>query len=229
MGMPALKRPSAEPSGARDPNVVEIDGARRLREARAEWEPEIANTATIREPRREPARLEDILADLEGSSTLHLAPDEAEADCEALLAEVRESLTDALEEAGGVITAGPLPTLPMPANQVAQIFQILVSNAFRYRSERAPRIHVRAERDGRRWQILVEDNGRGVSPEERVRIFERFHRGEESDGVPGTGIGLSVCKRIVEAHGGRIWVKPSVTGGAVFVFTAPVAEAQRQA
>ncbi len=221
MLMPAVRRAlqrTTEPAAA-IPNVVELDPHRlRARAAREDEEP----TATIREARQE--RLSDILAELEGGRTVQVDADELDADCEILLDEVRASLSRALEETGGRLSSGPLPVLPVPANQVAQVLQILVSNALKYRSDSPPTIHVRAELDGRKWQIQVEDNGRGVPAEARDRIFERFQRGEVGDRVPGTGIGLSVCKRIVESHGGRIWVKPAPAGGSVFTFTVPLAD-----
>ncbi|GEM_PF-3001484 len=222
MLMPAIKRPplhrTTDPATPL-PNVVELDPHRvRARASREEDEP----VTTIREARAE--RLEDILADLESGSTVQLEVEEPDADCELLLDEVRATLSRALQETGGRVTSGPLPVLPVPANQVAQVLQILVSNALKYRSERAPAIHVRAERDSDKWQLQVEDNGRGVAAEARDRIFERFQRGEVGDRVPGTGIGLSVCKRIVESHGGRIWVKPAASGGSVFTFTIPFAD-----
>ena len=230
MLMTAVKRPDRRAAGqggmTKDPNVVELDGARRQRGARERDEPE---AATVRDILQSPARLEDILADLEGGSTVHFAPDEAEADCEALLEDVRRTLAVAIEESTAELSHGPLPVLPVPSNQIVQVLQILISNALKYRSEAAPRIHVRAERDGPRWELRIEDNGRGVSAAEQDRIFERFERGGDAEHVPGTGIGLSVCKRIIESHGGRIWVKPSPTGGSVFLFTVPVMEVIKQA
>lgn len=217
--MPALEgtlRRTTEPP-ALSPKVVELDSHRmRAMAAREEVEPPV---------RDEPEdRLEDILADLESGSTVQLVSDDTDADCELLLEDVRATLGPVLRDTSGILSSGPLPVLPVPANEIAQVLQILVSNGLKYRGEAPPRIHVRAERDGLRWQLQVEDNGRGVGPAARDRIFERFQRGRVGDSVPGTGIGLAVCKRIVEGHGGRIWVKPSSSGGSVFTFTVPLAE-----
>jgi signal transduction histidine kinase len=217
--MPALEGTllrTTEPA-ALSLKVVELDSHRmRAMAAREEVEPRV---------RDEPEdRLEDILADLEAGSAVQLVSDDTNADCELLLEDVRATLGPVLRDTSGILSSGPLPVLPVPANQIAQVLQILVSNGLKYRSEAPPRIHVRAERDGPRWQLQVEDNGRGVGAAARDRIFERFQRGRVGDSVPGTGIGLAVCKRIVEGHGGRIWVKPSSSGGSVFTFTVPLAD-----
>jgi CheY-like chemotaxis protein len=217
--MPALEGTllrTIEPA-ALNPKVVELDSHRmRAMAAREEVEP------TVRDEPED--RLQDILADLEAGSTVQLVSDDTDADCELLLEDVRATLGPVLRDTSGILSSGPLPVLPVPASQIAQVLQTLVSNGLKYRSSAPPRIHVRAERDGPRWQLQVEDNGRGVGAAARDRIFERFQRGRVGDSVPGTGIGLAVCKRIVEGHGGRIWVKPSSSGGSVFTFTVPLAE-----
>jgi signal transduction histidine kinase len=102
------------------------------------------------------------------------------------------------------------------------VLQNLVANALKFRSEAPPRVDVSAERGSREWIVSVRDNGIGVQPEQAGRIFGLFSRG--GGDVDGLGIGLAMCRRIVEAHGGRIWVEPGEGGGSAFRFTLPLDE-----
>jgi signal transduction histidine kinase len=101
-----------------------------------------------------------------------------------------------------------------------QLFQNLISNSIKYRSEETPRIHVSAERDAEGWLFAVRDNGIGIDPEDAGRVFGMFKRLHGSE-IPGTGIGLALCKKIVERQGGRIWVESEKGRGATFKFTIP--------
>jgi signal transduction histidine kinase len=103
--------------------------------------------------------------------------------------------------------------------QLAQLFQNLVANAIKFCRERPPRVDISAQREGRYWRIAVRDNGIGIAPEHGVRIFEMFQRLHAGHEYPGTGIGLAICKKIVERHGGAIAVAPCPRGGSVFTFT----------
>jgi signal transduction histidine kinase len=131
------------------------------------------------------------------------------------------NLTVAIEETKAEISHDPLPTINGDAVQLTQLMQNLIGNALKFRDESPARIHVGAERDGPMWRIRVQDNGIGIEPQYGERIFMIFQRLHTRQEYPGTGIGLSVCKKIVERHGGRIWVEPAQTKGSIFTFTLP--------
>ena len=101
-----------------------------------------------------------------------------------------------------------------------QILQNLISNSIKYRSEEPPKIHVSAERDGAGWLFAVRDNGIGIDAEDSERVFGMFKRLHGSE-IPGTGMGLALCKKVVERQGGRIWVESEPGRGATFKFTIP--------
>jgi light-regulated signal transduction histidine kinase (bacteriophytochrome) len=139
-----------------------------------------------------------------------------------VLSGVLESLSGLITQSGAVITSGELPVVSVHKNQLAQVFQNLISNSLKYRSEEAPRVHISAvERDG--WSIFsVADNGIGVDREFANQIFGLFKRLHTRDEYPGSGIGLAICQRVVEQYGGRIWLERSVPGqGSTFCFTFP--------
>lgn len=140
---------------------------------------------------------------------------------EEVLADTKANLTMAIEEAKAEIAADPLPTVHGDATQLAQLFQNLVGNALKFRDEIPVRIRISAERTGARWQLSVRDNGIGIKPEYADRIFMIFQRLHTREQYPGTGIGLSICKKIVERHGGRISVEPAPGKGSIFTFTLP--------
>jgi two-component system, chemotaxis family, sensor kinase Cph1 len=123
-----------------------------------------------------------------------------------------------IEETGAVIDHGPLPALVVDELHIRQLFQNLIGNALKYRSERVPKIHVSAERTGAQWTFSVSDNGMGIEPRHYDRIFGIFKRLHGAD-FPGTGIGLATCRRIVERYGGRIWVESQPGEGSTFRFT----------
>ncbi len=126
----------------------------------------------------------------------------------------------AIEESSATVTRTELPKVAGNRTQLLQLFQNLLGNALKFRSEKPPRVHVGCIPKATEWEFSVEDNGIGVAPEYRERIFVIFQRlGRER---PGTGIGLAVCKKVVETHGGRIWVEAGGSGGSVFRFTLPV-------
>ena len=145
----------------------------------------------------------------------------APVDLGAALAQARANLAGAITATGAVVTCDPLPTVPADRALLVQLFQLLVDNAVKYRGDLPPRIHVSCSQDAAGATVRVEDNGIGVAPRQQQRIFEVFRR-LHGPGVPGSGIGLSLCRRIVELFGGKIWVESEPGRGAAFSFTLPM-------
>jgi light-regulated signal transduction histidine kinase (bacteriophytochrome) len=145
--------------------------------------------------------------------------------CEAALREALTNLRVAIEDSGATVTCGTLPVIVADPGCLVQLFQNLIGNAIKYRSEARPEIRITAQREGPEWVISVGDNGIGIAPQFRRRVFLPFGRlhGPER---PGTGLGLAICERILRNSGGRIWVDSEPGEGSVFHFTArgPVAE-----
>lgn len=144
-------------------------------------------------------------------------------DCNEVLGEVVSNLQAAIQESGALIVHDTLPTVRADASQLAQVFQNLLGNAIKFRGEASPSIHVSAARQGTHWLFSVRDTGIGLDPAFADRIFIIFQRLHGRGEYPGTGIGLAVCKKIVERHRGRIWVESEPGKGATFFFTIPVA------
>jgi two-component system, chemotaxis family, sensor kinase Cph1 len=142
--------------------------------------------------------------------------------CDALLEQVLTNLQLAVKESGATIVKGPLPTVVGDDVQLMQLFQNLIGNAIKFRQRSVPpRIEISAARDEAGWRFQVTDNGIGFDPQHADRIFVVFQRLHTSDEYPGTGIGLAICKKIVERHGGRIWTTSRPGQGATFSFTLP--------
>jgi len=146
-------------------------------------------------------------------------------DCREILARVAAGLAVSIRESGAVVRHDGLPTVRGDPSQLTQLFQNLIANAVKFRGADSPDIHVWAERRGGEWLFHVRDNGIGIAPEYRERIFDIFQRLHGRDEYPGTGIGLAICKRIVTRHGGRIWVESQPGRGSTFCFTLPAAAA----
>jgi len=136
-----------------------------------------------------------------------------------LVAEVGDDLRPLLDAAGAALEVGRLPEVDGDPRQLRRVVQNLVGNAVKFRGEAPPRVAISALERRRAWVVTVRDNGRGVDPDDAQRIFGMFARAGSQD--EGAGIGLAVCRRVVEAHGGRIWVEPAPGGGSAFRFTLP--------
>jgi signal transduction histidine kinase len=137
----------------------------------------------------------------------------------ALVAEIADDLRPVLDAAQATLEIGVLPEVDADPRQLRRLLQNLVGNAVKFRAQAPPRVAISARRSDGDWVVTVRDNGIGVDPREASRIFEMFSRASTS--ADGTGIGLAVCRRVVEAHGGRLWVEPAEGGGSAFRFTLP--------
>ena len=142
-------------------------------------------------------------------------------DCNLLVQEVVEMLQPVLEESSGRVIPEPLPTVMADGSQLLQLFQNLIGNAVKFKDHKPPEVHITAERADKGWLFSVRDNGIGIDPQYAERIFLIFQRLHTVDQYPGTGIGLAICKKIVERHGGEIWVESKVGEGANFKFLIP--------
>lgn len=147
---------------------------------------------------------------------------------EAAVNDALSNLHGAISESNAVFSVGPLPTVLCDRLQLTQVFQNLISNAIKYRSERTPRISIGASEIAGEWRFAVEDNGIGIPSQYYSQLFGVFKRlhGKE---YPGTGIGLATCKKIVERYGGRIWIEAAPDGGSIFYFTLPKAQSHARA
>ncbi|MGH7828110.1 MAG: sensor histidine kinase, partial [Candidatus Binatia bacterium] len=141
--------------------------------------------------------------------------------CEDLLGRVLGDLKVAIEESGAVVTHDPLPTARADGGQIGQLLQNLIGNAIKFRNQEPPLVHVSSKRNGKEWVFSIRDNGIGIDSQYAERIFVIFQRLHRRGEYPGTGIGLAVCKKIVERHGGHIWVESNSEKGATFYFTIP--------
>jgi chemotaxis family two-component system sensor kinase Cph1 len=144
-------------------------------------------------------------------------------DLDAELHRALGNLQAGIESARATLTHDPLPTLTVDATQMMQLFQNLIGNALKFQGESPPAIHVGAQRQEGRWLFSVRDNGIGIEPQYFEKIFLLFQRLHTRTDYPGTGIGLAICKKIVERHGGTIWVESQLGQGATFYFTIPEA------
>lgn len=142
-------------------------------------------------------------------------------DCQEVLALVLHNLTLAIEEAEAMVTADPLPAVVGDGVQLEQLLRNLIGNAIKFRGDQPPQVHLSVERNNGEWRFAVKDNGIGFAPQYQERIFTVFQRLHSATQYPGTGIGLAICKKIVERHGGRIWAESQPGQGATFYFTLP--------
>ncbi|OGV73184.1 MAG: hypothetical protein A3K19_30145 [Lentisphaerae bacterium RIFOXYB12_FULL_65_16] len=168
------------------------------------------------------ARMQRLITDLleySRAGQKHVA--RVDVDCDRVVRHVIRSMTAALESAGGMVTHDALPTVRAYESGIAQLFQNLIGNALKFRGAAAPRVRVSARQADGEWIFAVSDNGIGIDPQYHQRIFAVFQRLHPRDKYEGSGVGLSICKRIVENLGGRIWVDSAPDRGATFCFTVP--------
>ncbi len=161
-----------------------------------------------------------------GTRGRELAPTDCEEVLAHVLVDVMVPLAKGSEvpETDVVITHDPLPTVLADEVQLRQVFQNLISNAVKFCGDAPPRVHISACEDGERWRFAVQDNGIGIDPTQMDRLFRVFERLHTEEEYPGTGIGLAICKKIVERHGGRIWLDSEPGNGSTFYFTLPKAD-----
>jgi light-regulated signal transduction histidine kinase (bacteriophytochrome) len=145
-------------------------------------------------------------------------------DCCVVLKKTLANLQVAVEESNAVVTYDPLPTVMGDEVQLVQLLQNLIGNAVKFHGEELPHVHISAEKKEKEWVFFVRDNGIGVEPEYVERIFGMFQRLHSREKYPGTGMGLAICRKIVERHGGHIWVESEPGNGSTFRFTLPVME-----
>jgi PAS domain S-box-containing protein len=168
------------------------------------------------------ARMQKLINDLLTFSRLNTKPVELrEINTEEVLEQVIFESKIFIENNSAVITHDPLPAIYADFSQMTQLFQNLIVNAIKYRGSERPKIHISAKRGGEGWLFSVQDNGMGIEENQKIRIFKIFQRLHGRDEYEGTGIGLAIAKRIVERHGGTIWVESDPGKGSIFYFNIP--------
>ncbi len=146
---------------------------------------------------------------------------ETEEDLNKMVQKILDGMAATLESSGGTVTYDTLPALRVHATSIMQVFQNLIGNALKFHEKLPPRVHISARKDGEEWIFSVRDNGLGIEPQYHERIFQIFQRLHSKEEYSGTGIGLSICKKIVTNYGGRIWVESEHGKGSTFYFTIP--------
>ncbi len=141
--------------------------------------------------------------------------------CEVALSRAQDALRSQIAESGAKIVHDPLPTLTADMNQMTRLLGHLIGNGIKFRDALPPEIHLSARPEGSMWCFSVRDRGIGIAPDDYEQIFRPFRRLPGAADRPGAGLGLAVCKKIVEGHGGRIWVESEVGRGSTFRFTLP--------
>ena len=165
-------------------------------------------------------RMQNLINDLLEFSRVTITTREPEfTDCEFILNQVFSNLKLFITENNATISHGSLPKVMIDSTQLVQIFQNLIINGIKFHSEVSPKIHISAEKKENEWVFSVQDNGIGINPQYSEKIFEIFKRLHKKEEYPGTGIGLAICKKIVEGCGGRIWVESELGKGSTFYFT----------
>lgn len=168
-------------------------------------------------------RMKELVSGLLDYSRIGKQSEQTNVDCNELLKAVMEDMTAVINENKAEVNVETLPTICGYPMELRQLFQNLVSNALKFTKEgEPPKLNIYAERKAEEWIFSVEDNGIGIDKDHREKIFIIFKRLHNRDDYPGTGIGLAHCRKIVELHGGKIWVEPKPGGGSIFKFSLPI-------
>jgi PAS domain S-box-containing protein len=166
-------------------------------------------------------RMQKLIEDLLAYSRVGQQTEDGDVELDAVLREATRALGAVLAESRAVLEADPLPVVFGDRRELTQLMQNLLSNAIKFVEEPPPRVHLSAQRRDGMWVVAVADNGIGIAPRHADRIFKMFQRLHSRESYPGTGIGLAICKKIVERRGGTIAVTPRDGGGSVFRVTLP--------
>jgi len=176
------------------------------------------------------SRMQTMIQDLLAFSRVSTRGTDFElADCHSVLGKALVNLRTAIQESSAIITNDDLPTVMGDSSQLVQLFQNLIGNAIKFHSEAPPHVHISAEQRETGWAFSVRDNGTGIDPEYFDRIFVIFQSLHARGEYEGTGIGLALCKRVIERHGGKIWVESQLGKGSTFFFTIPDQEGKDHA
>ncbi len=173
------------------------------------------------------SRMQNLINDLlEFSRVTRSSREPKTTNCEFILNQALAGLKMVIKGNKATISHDPLPTVMADPTQLVQVLQNLILNEIKFRSEEAPKIHISVERKANEWIFSVRDNGIGIDPHYSKKIFEIFKRLHTREKYPGTGIGLVICKRIIERHGGLIWVESELGKDSTFYFTLSINTAQ---
>lgn len=174
-------------------------------------------------------RMRELLADLLAYSEIGSRQDEptSPVDLNVLVEEVKQNLKASIDDTGAAVSTDRLPTVNAHLGHLVPLFQNLIGNAIKYRSAEPPQIRISVQAEAGHWRFAVADNGIGIQPEYKESIFVPFKR-LHGKSIPGTGIGLAICQRVIERYGGRIWVESEFGHGAEFIFTLPDASLARK-
>jgi light-regulated signal transduction histidine kinase (bacteriophytochrome) len=169
------------------------------------------------------SRMQNLINDLLEFSRVSTKATEPEpADCEFILNQALSNIEIFIKENNATVSHCSLPEVMADYTQLIQVFQNLIINGIKFHGEETSKIYISAQKKESEWVFSVQDNGIGIDPKYSEKIFEVFKRLNKKEEYPGTGIGLSICKKVVERHGGRIWVESELGKGSTFYFTLPI-------
>ncbi|MCU1334591.1 MAG: multi-sensor signal transduction histidine kinase [Bryobacterales bacterium] len=169
--------------------------------------------------------IDDTVTFASADGSLH---EQHQVNVEEVLRFALSNLEAAICETNAAVTIDPLPTIAVNFGDLARVFQNLIANAIEYHADDLPRIHIGCSRSGPDWVFSVADNGIGIAPKYQEQVFAPFKRLHSEQEHPGTGLGLAICRRIVESHGGRMWLESAPTAGSKFYFTITERKESRQ-